>query len=149
MEIFSGLIDGIFGDESESASKGKKKKFGVKNTKGLNPDIAAKKAAKEAYAAAQRAAAAQAAANSIDVGKVLDKKARSVSKKKLEWRTSIVDLMQVCEMDSSFAARKKLAAELGYTGSSHAATMNRWLHKEMMRQIVANGGKVSRKVITQ
>ena len=152
MDIYTGLIDGIFTDGNGSASKGRQKKRAVKNTRQLNPEIAAEKAAREAYAAAKREAAAKAAANSIDVAKFLDKKAKSVGNGKANWRKSIVDLMKVCGMDSSFAARKELAKQLGYPArieSKQAAKMNAWLHKEMMRQIVANGGKVSRKLITQ
>ena len=61
----------------------------------------------------------------------------------LNWRTSIVDLMKLLDMDSSLADRKELATELGYTGATDgSAEMNMWLHKEVMRQLAANGGKV-------
>ncbi|MES2338623.1 MAG: DUF3597 domain-containing protein [Pseudomonadota bacterium] len=59
------------------------------------------------------------------------------------WRTSIVDLMKLVGMESSLAERKELATELGYTGAlDGSAEMNIWLHKEVMRQLAANGGKV-------
>lgn len=62
---------------------------------------------------------------------------------KLEWRTSIVDLMKALDIDSSFAARKELAKELGYTGDSNdSASMNIWLHKQVMAKLAANGGKL-------
>ena len=62
---------------------------------------------------------------------------------KLEWRTSIVDLMKALDIDSSFAARKELAKELGYTGDSNdSASMNIWLHKQVMTKLAANGGKL-------
>ena len=62
---------------------------------------------------------------------------------KLQWRTSIVDLMKALDIDSSLAARKELAKELGYAGdSSDSASMNIWLHKQVMAKLVANGGKL-------
>ena len=63
---------------------------------------------------------------------------------KLNWRTSIVDLMKLLNMDSSFAARKELAAELGCPADymQDSAKMNVWLHKEVLRQIAQNGGNV-------
>ncbi len=62
---------------------------------------------------------------------------------KLEWRTSIVDLMKALDIDSSLTARKELAKELGYTGDSNdSASMNIWLHKQVMTKLAANGGKL-------
>jgi len=62
---------------------------------------------------------------------------------KLNWRTSIVDLMKLLKLDSSLSARKELAKELGYTGSTDdSAAMNIWLHKQVMRKLAENGGKV-------
>ena len=61
----------------------------------------------------------------------------------LNWRTSIVDLMKLLDIDSSLANRKELAQELGYTGELNgSAEMNIWLHKAVMRELAANGGKV-------
>jgi hypothetical protein len=65
------------------------------------------------------------------------------NKEKLEWKKSIVDLMKLLDLDSSLAARKELATELGYKGNmSDSATMNVWLHKQVMIKLAANGGKV-------
>ena len=62
---------------------------------------------------------------------------------KLNWRTSIVDLMKLTGMDSSLAERKELAGELGYTGdTSDTATMNIWLHKQVIQKIKDNGGQI-------
>jgi hypothetical protein len=67
----------------------------------------------------------------------------AAKKEKLEWRTSIVDLMKALDIDSSLAARKELAKELNYTGDTNdSASMNIWLHKQVIVKIVANGGKV-------
>lgn len=61
----------------------------------------------------------------------------------LNWRTSIVDLMKMLGMESSLQERKDLAMELGYTGTLEgSAEMNMWLHKAVMRELAANGGKV-------
>ena len=81
-------------------------------------------------------------APAVDVTAVLEK-AAAAKKEKLEWKTSIVDLMKVLDLDSSLGARKQLAKELKYTGdSSNSATMNVWLHKQIMQKLAENGGKV-------
>jgi hypothetical protein len=87
-------------------------------------------------------AASAAPAQSVDVAPILDK-AVAAKGEKLEWRTSIVDLMKALDIDSSFSARKELAKELGYTGDSNdSASMNIWLHKQVMAKLAANGGKL-------
>jgi hypothetical protein len=86
--------------------------------------------------------ASAAPAQSVDVAAILDK-AVAAKGEKLAWRTSIVDLMKALDIDSSFGARKELATELGYTGDSNdSATMNIWLHKQVMAKLAANGGKL-------
>jgi len=81
-------------------------------------------------------------AQPVDVAAVLNK-AVAASKQKLNWRTSIVDLMKALGMESSLAERKELASELGYTGStSDSAAMNMWLHKALLKKLAENGGKV-------
>ena len=85
---------------------------------------------------------AVAVAAPVDVAAILTKLA-SENKEKLEWKTSIVDLMKLVGMDSSFSARKALAADLHYTGDTNdSASMNIWLHKEVMRKLADNGGKI-------
>jgi len=67
---------------------------------------------------------------------------------KLDWKRSIVDLMKLVGMDSSLAARKELATELNYPGDkSDSATMNIWLHKEVIKRIAENGGKVPQELL--
>ena len=62
---------------------------------------------------------------------------------KLNWQTSIVDLMKVVDLDPSLENRKALASELGYTGNTQdSASMNVWLHREVMQRLAASGGKV-------
>ena len=78
----------------------------------------------------------------VDVAAVLSGLAAKNSEH-LDWKKSIVDLMKLVGMDSSLASRKELATELGYTGDQNdSATMNVWLHKEVLKQLAANGGKV-------
>ena len=81
-------------------------------------------------------------AATVDVAPILDAAVKAKGEK-LEWRTSIVDLMKALDIDSSFTARKELAKELGYTGdSNNSASMNIWLHKQVMTKLAANGGKL-------
>ncbi|QZD96005.1 DUF3597 domain-containing protein [Qipengyuania gelatinilytica] len=61
---------------------------------------------------------------------------------RLNWRTSIVDLMKLIGVDSSYESRKALATELGREDYSGTAEDNIWLHKRTMRELSANGGKV-------
>jgi hypothetical protein len=78
----------------------------------------------------------------VDVEAILTKLA-SQNKEKLDWRQSIVDLMKLLNLDSSLTARKTLADELHYSGDKNdSATMNVWLHKQIMQKLAENGGKV-------
>jgi 3-oxoacyl-ACP reductase-like protein len=88
------------------------------------------------------APAAPAAPPVVDVELVLETTAAG-TKQKLDWRHSIVDLMKLVGIDSSLANRKALAQELGYTGDMNdSATMNVWLHKQVLRKLSENGGHV-------
>ena len=123
MSIFGKIMSAIFGSKATAtpASGG---------------------AAASTGSAAGSSTAAAAPAQSVDVAPILDK-AVAAKKEKLEWRTSIVDLMKALDIDSSLAARKELAKELGYTGDSNdSASMNIWLHKQVMAKLAANGGKL-------
>jgi len=81
-------------------------------------------------------------AQTVDVAAIVDK-AAAAKGEKLAWRTSIVDLMKALGLDSSLNARKELAKELNYTGDTNdSATMNVWLHKQIMGKLAANGGKL-------
>ena len=67
----------------------------------------------------------------------------SKNAEKLNWRTSIVDLMKLLQLDSSLASRKELAQELHFTGDTNdSASMNIWLHRQVMIKLAENGGKV-------
>ena len=78
----------------------------------------------------------------VDVEAMLNDMARKNSEK-LNWKTSIVDLMKLLGLDSSLSERKELAKELGYSGDmGDSASMNIWLHRQVMNKLAANGGKV-------
>jgi hypothetical protein len=78
----------------------------------------------------------------VDVAAMLDAKAAKTGHK-VNWRESIVDLMSLVGIDNSLAERRALARELGYTGDlNDTAPMNIWLHKQVMRKLAENGGKV-------
>ena len=95
-----------------------------------------------AAGSAETGGASAAPAQSVDVAAIVDK-AAAAKHEKLEWRTSIVDLMKALDIDSSLTARKELAKELGYTGDTNdSASMNVWLHKQVMAKLAANGGKL-------
>ena len=79
----------------------------------------------------------------VDVDAILAKAAAEKGEQ-LNYKTSIVDLMKLLDLDSSLENRKELATELGYTGDKDgSAEMNIWLHKAVMKKLEANGGKVS------
>jgi Domain of unknown function (DUF3597) len=124
MSIFGKIMSAIFGKADAAPASGG--------------------AAAGAAPAASGSSSAPAAspAQSVDVAPILDKAVKAHGEK-LEWRTSIVDLMKALDIDSSLSARKELAHELGYTGDTNdSATMNIWLHKQVMAKLAANGGKL-------
>jgi hypothetical protein len=84
----------------------------------------------------------------VDVAAILDGLAAK-NPEKLDWKKSIVDLMKLVGMDSSFKARKQLAQELNYTGDPNdSASMNMWLHKQVLLKITENGGKVPQELLS-
>ena len=127
MSIFGKIMSAIFGTSAGAAPAG---------------SAAAPASGGTSSSASASAAPAAPAAQTVDVAAILDK-AVAAQKEKLEWRTSIVDLMKALNIDSSLSARKELAHELGYTGDTNdSASMNIWLHKQMMAKLAANGGKL-------
>jgi hypothetical protein len=122
MSIFGKIMGAIFGSKAEAAPAGT--------------------AAGTSAEAPAGSSATAAPAQTVDIVPILEK-AAAAKKEKLNWRTSIVDLMKVLDLDSSLASRKELAKELGYTGDTNdSAKMNVWLHKQVMIKVAANGGKV-------
>ena len=125
MSVFGNIMSAIFGHGSAQAA-------------GASPTLAP--GAPSGTPAATQANAP--ATQTVDVAAVVDK-AAAAKGEKLAWRTSIVDLMKALNLDSSLAARKELAKELKYTGDTNdSATMNVWLHKQVMTKLAANGGKL-------
>jgi hypothetical protein len=109
---------------------------------GAASDNASQPTPRAAPAAAQPAAA-------VDVAAILDRMAGE-SKQKLDWKHSIVDLMKLVGMDSSLSARRELAADLKYSGDTNdTATMNMWLHQEVMNKLGENGGKVPQELLSR
>ena len=110
-----------------------------------SPSAAQPGAATPAAPAVQSAATATAPAappQTVDIAAILNGLAAK-NPEKLDWKRSIVDLMKLVGMDSSFTARKQLATELHYTGDPNdSASMNVWLHKEVLVKLAENGGKV-------
>ncbi len=106
---------------------------------------AGRAASAPSYIPDRTAAAVPAAAapmEEVDVEALLNDMA-SKNPQKLNWKTSIVDLMKLLDLDSSIGERKALAKELGYTGdTADSAAMNIWLHRQVMNKLAANGGKV-------
>lgn len=99
--------------------------------------------------AAASAAAPVAAIAVVDVVAQLEKSA-AANPQKLNWRTSIVDLLKLLDIDSSFAARKELATELSCPAElmADSAQMNIWLHKTVLARIAANGGNVPQELLS-
>ena len=92
--------------------------------------------------------AAPAPTQQVDVEQVLADISASKGNPDLNYKTSIVDLMKLLGLESDLGNRKELAQELGYTGPADgSAEMNIWLHKEVMRQLAANGGRVPASMI--
>lgn len=84
----------------------------------------------------------------VDVVAQLEQRA-AANPQKLNWRTSIVDLLKLLDIDSSFAARKELATELGCPAElmGDSAKMNMWLHKTVLARIADNGGNIPKDLL--
>ena len=131
MSIFGKIMGAIFGSHASATPA----------SGGAAPTGSAP--ASSAAPAGTASSAPAAPMGSVDVADIVDKAAAAKKGEKLEWRTSIVDLMKALDIDSSLSARKELAHELGYTGDTNdSATMNIWLHKQVMAKLAANGGKL-------
>ncbi|MCH8685865.1 DUF3597 domain-containing protein [Pedomonas mirosovicensis] len=156
MSIFGKIRDAIFGRKEAATAQAKPVQHSAAQTRptarAAQPAPAAQQTARAAAPAQQQgqpqkpaqqqAQFQQPAQQQVDVEAILNGMAAK-SGEKLNWQTSIVDLMKLLGLDSSLSARKELAQELGYTGAlDGSAEMNVWLHKRVMRELAANGGKV-------
>jgi pyruvate/2-oxoglutarate dehydrogenase complex dihydrolipoamide acyltransferase (E2) component len=148
MSILGNIMSSIFGGQQTPPPGASPQSLGggfegmTKPAASAAPTPASPQAPAQPQGQAPSQARPSAPAGQVDVAAVLDKLAREADQK-LEWRKSIVDMMKLLKMDSSFNARKKLAQELHYTGDTKdSAAMNGWLHKQVMRKLSESGGKV-------
>ena len=125
MGLFNDLMSKIFGTASSTAASQPSSASASAGSGGASP-----------------------AAQTVDVAAVLEGLAAK-NPEKLDWKHSIVDLMKLVGMDSSFTARKQLATELHYTGDPNdSASLNVWLHKEVLKKLSENGGKVPQELLS-
>src|SRR5881392_3670508 len=132
MGLFNNLMSKIFGQAAPAAA--------------VSSETSS--AAPASGATSTAASVATAAPPTVDVAAILNNLAAK-NPEKLDWKKSIVDLMKLVGMDSSLSARKELATELHYSGDqSDTAAMNIWLHKEVLRKLSENGGKVPQELLS-
>lgn len=128
MSVLGSILGGIFKKKAEAAP--------------VAPAAPAPTSAPVAPQPAPVAPAAAAPPPEVDVAGILDFM-NDQKAQKLSWRTSIVDLMKLVGLESSLSERKELADELGYTGDkSDSASMNIWLHAQVIQKIKDNGGRL-------
>ena len=144
MSIFSRIKDAIFGHDSKPAAPANR---APAPPPASSPKPASGIPASPANANWGSVPTANQATAPVDVEQVLSGLA-SRNPQKLNWQSSIVDLMKLLGIDSSLENRKELARELGYTGDTgDSASMNIWLHKRVMQELEKNGGKVPQQLL--
>jgi len=127
MSVFDTIKNAIFGHSATFAS---------------TSSTGSSSGAPAATSPPQPAASAPPAQQPVDVAAILTGLAAK-NPQKLNWQTSIVDLMKLLGLDSSLQNRTALAKELGYSGNTaDSAAMNTWLHQQVMRKLAESGGKV-------
>jgi len=163
MGVFSKILDklGIKSKEEKAAAKTAAKpvaktaipktttlKTGSPVVKDSRPVVGKVEAAGSGFKLDAFKPGAPAAVPMVDVVAKLEKLAAE-SPEKLNWKTSIVDLMKLLGLDSSLAERKELAKELGCPADKMAdsAEMNKWLHKTVLQKIAANGGNIPKELL--
>lgn len=141
MGLFDKILDTL-GFGSAKAATPEPKKADLEPIFVEPPKASAPKAAASADAPAIKIEAAKPIAI-VDVVSQLEARAAK-NAQKLNWRTSIVDLLKLLDIDSSLGARKDLAKELGCPDElmGDSAKMNMWLHKTVLARLAANGGNV-------
>jgi hypothetical protein len=133
MSIFGALKNAIFGSQSPPPQGP-----ATKTAAQASPSATSAPAS----GASQGSAPGSSQAIQVDIAAVLSAKAAQ-KPEKLNWQSSIVDLMKLVDLDPSLENRKALAGELGYTGDTKdTASMNIWLHQHVMQELAAAGGKV-------
>jgi hypothetical protein len=130
MNIFNSIKEAIFGKAKPKAAAP------------VSPAAVGPETGHPVTVAPTPAAVVDEAIDVVDVEVILTTLATTTGET-LNWRTSIVDLMKLLDLDSSLTARKALADELGYTGDKNdSASMNIWLHRQVMSKLAEHGGKV-------
>lgn len=121
--------------------------FGAKPAEAAAPPPSAAPAPTAAPSAPTQPAAPKAISVVDVVGKLEGLAAKNTQK--LNWKTSIVDLMKLLGLDSSLTARKELATELGCPADKmgDSAQMNIWLHKTVLQKLAANGGNIPKELL--
>ena len=146
MGLFNTLMSKIFShastaDQPKAAAGAPASQGAIPGAIGTTPAATAP-AAGSAPAPKAAPAAAAAPAQQVDVEATLNALAKK-NPEHLDWKRSIVDLMKLVGMESSLSARKELAHDLHYTGDTNdSATMNMWLHEEVMKKLSENGAKI-------
>ena len=136
MGMFGDLMGKIFGRDSKPAPQG------IPTATHMPESQVTARMRQQQNPSAAGASGTGTMTTGVDVEGILNGMAAS-NKEKLDWRKSIVDLMKLVGMDSSLSSRKELAKELGYSGDTNdSATMNIWLHKQVMKKLAENGGRV-------
>ena len=142
MGILSNIFHKIFPGSHPAAQNSSQAAPGAQQRAPQPTQQPAQQPAQQPQAAPAASAPAAAPMQQVDVEAVLNGMQQQ-SGQQLNWRTSIVDLLKLLGLDSSLQSRKELAAELNYSGdTSDSASMNIWLHRQVMNKLAANGGKV-------
>jgi len=142
MGILSNIFHKIFPGSHPAVQNSSQAAPGAQQRAPQGTQQPAQPPAQQPQAAPAASAPAAAPMQQVDVEAVLNNMQQQ-SGQQLNWRTSIVDLLKLLGLDSSLQARKELAAELNYTGDTNdSASMNIWLHRQVMNKLAANGGKV-------
>ena len=147
MGMFSNIMSKLFGHSTAQAAPASAAAPTAEGgAQAPNPAGAASTGPAATPAAGE--AASPTALVDVDVAQILDGLVAKQGQK-LDWRHSIVDLLKALDLDSSLSARKELAHELSYTGSTDdSATMNVWLIKEVLAKLKANGGKLPAELVS-
>ena len=142
MSIFGTILGKVFGDHHPAAAPSPSASPSAQTDAGAATPPSDGGSSSASTATASSTLSPAASSTPVDVAAILDGM-EDKSGQDLDWRKSIVDLMKLLGLDSSLNARKTLAGELHYTGDTDdSASMNVWLHKEVMQKFKENGGKV-------
>jgi hypothetical protein len=147
MGLLATVLGKVFGGAAPSPQPGTSSSPQPGKTSSPQPVTSATGQSGTTTPTAPAGGSALATAPTVDVAAILDGLAAK-NPEKLDWKTSIVDLLKLIGVDSSHSARVTLAKELGYTGDvNDSAAMNVWLHKQVLQKIVESGGKIPQNLL--